>query len=532
MKCKNCGKQVIEGSKFCQFCGSAISSQEEKNAEEFNENAASEENLDVKEKIEPEAKSVVSEENSEAKEEEVKVDKNNDSSINETKRKKGIMFGGIALVLLIIILRTILAPTKINLNKLLTVNYNGYDGIGTVSYSIDRTEFRKKYAKKVKLKSSAKRELEKSMMGFASFMSDEDIAELALDYASGSFDKINNLSNGDTVKFTWNCDDEELEKYFKCKFVYKDIEETVEGLEQVQQVNPFDFIDVSFDGTSPNGVAIIEKKDTDIPLISNINFVVENNNKLKNGEKVTIKVANSGSSDSKLYAERYGMIPVPTTKEYDVEGLYSYIESASSISDDNMQLMQNEAEDKFNAIWAQNVGEYETLNSLEYIGDYVLMGKENHNVEHNYVYLVYKYNAGMDFSNSNGSFNENRNVYWYCGFPNVSINEDGDIHFDSSNLIIPNKSVEVNSGISTGWWSTASWKFTGYESLDSLYMNLVTANLDNYTCEENVMDTVAEESTEEVAEEAVEEAVEEAAEEEAVEEEAVEETLEESAEVA
>lgn len=52
----------------------------------------------------------------------------------------------------------------------------------------------------------------------------------------------------------------------------------------------------------------------------------------------------------------------------------------------------------------------------------------------------------------------------------------------------------VDSGIKSGWWSTKTWYYYGYESLENLYKAVVTSNMDLYNHEDNMDESVAPES--------------------------------------
>lgn len=50
------------------------------------------------------------------------------------------------------------------------------------------------------------------------------------------------LSNGDVVKFVWSGNASEFEKKYNVKLVYSDITQTVEGLKEGKEINPFDYV--------------------------------------------------------------------------------------------------------------------------------------------------------------------------------------------------------------------------------------------------------------------------------------------------
>jgi hypothetical protein len=55
--------------------------------------------------------------------------------------------------------------------------------------------------------------------------------------------------------------------------------------------------------------------------------------------------------------------------------------------------------------------------------------------------------------------------------------------------------------VSTGWFSTKSWYYYGYQTLDELYKTVVTSNIDSYNHEDNVSDSGASATVSEVSEE-------------------------------
>ena len=59
------------------------------------------------------------------------------------------------------------------------------------------------------------------------------------------------------------------------------------------------------------------------------------------------------------------------------------------------------------------------------------------------------------------------------------LNGDGTVKFDVLSYNTPDSGVSINNG---------SWYYTGYDSLDALYKNVVTARLDYYNHEDNVED--------------------------------------------
>ncbi len=214
------------------------------------------------------AGAAVAEKASELKE---KAETETDKKIKEIKAKKQVkdnakaenagknnsaLFVGVAVVLILLVLASFFAllprNTKVNLDKYVTVSFDGYDGYGKALVKFDKDAYLKDYKKKIKLKKSG------------NFLQDSltknyGAAELLYDfYVDGNW-KIEGdssdgkLKNGETVKLSWGFNQEELEEQFKVKFTSKGTEFKVEGLKDVQLFDAFKDFDYKFTGISPEG---------------------------------------------------------------------------------------------------------------------------------------------------------------------------------------------------------------------------------------------------------------------------------------
>ena len=140
-------------------------------------------------------------------------------------------------------------------------------------------------------------------------------------------DKEKNLSNGDEVKVTVSVDEDTTDKLNGGEkvFTVKDLEEPKKLTSQDVEDN----LDIEFAGANGRGEAISIYNLFDSGLGA-INFEVENNGKLNNGEDAKIILENDDVEDDLL---RYGYVLAddfqPTVK---VEGLYNIAEKATDIA--------------------------------------------------------------------------------------------------------------------------------------------------------------------------------------------------------
>lgn len=99
------------------------------------------------------------------------------------------------------------------------------------------------------------------------------------------------------------------------------------------QINPFDYIEVSFKGADGDGEAVLEtlnvSEDVDI---NRVRFDISKDDKLLQGETITIQA----SSDVYRLSE--------VTKTYTVEGLDEYLKELENLSDEALELIHTRTE--------------------------------------------------------------------------------------------------------------------------------------------------------------------------------------------
>ena len=452
------------------------------------------------------AGAAVAEKASELKE---KAETETDKKIKEIKAKKQVkdnanaenagknnsaLFVGVAVVLILLVLASFFAllprKTKVNLDKYVTVSFDGYDGYGKALVKFDKDAYLKDYKKKIKLKKSG------------NFLQDSltknyGAAELLYDfYVDGNW-KIEGdssdgkLKNGETVKLSWGFNQEELEEQFKVKFSSKGTEFKVEGLKDVQLFDAFKDFDYKFTGISPEGA--VEWKGTgDMDGSKGYYFTVEPSMDLKNGDKVKVKIE---PANPESVIQKYGIAPKETEKEITVEGLPSYVEKADAISDSLLQDMQKEITDKIQSQLASQ-GEEVSFVGAEYLGYYFLTSKSANAFEHNIMFPVMKVNVQINIPDK--SYNAQHSYYFTGAFTNLMDEGSGKVTVDLNDMDIPYHYATIDTGV-VSWFSTVKFNFSGFEDLNSLRNQCVSQKLDKYTVEETVKDPAAQ-STESGAE--------------------------------
>ena len=347
--------------------------------------------------------------------------------------------------------------TTIDLQDYLTYEFTGVNGYGEIDYRIQSDSMMDDNLDAFGISGNSDAEI---LSGIDTYM---DVANL-----HGSWDKKENLSNGDNVVFTWDEDTvHTIEEKYHVKLKDDAIKATVEGLQDVETYDAFQGLKVSFDGYAPSGTVSLDNTECGI---SSLEYTAKPSDHLKNGDKVTVTVTVPEDC-----AKQYGKVPKEVSKEYTVSGLDGFVTSAADIPEDIMNAMKKQAEDTLKSWFAQSAGENEKLDSMTYVGNYFLTEKDGavksfwYSSDSNAIYLIYK----TDYVDEG----ENVSGYWYCCFKNIKILADGTYSVDTSSYRTPST------------WDTKiseDHHYPGYPDVTSLFNHCVTENIESYNYEDNV----------------------------------------------
>lgn len=386
-------------------------------------------------------------------------------------------------------------PT-VNLNKYITLSAEGYNSIGTLDVEFDTDKLEKDYGKKIaKNFQKAMKNHEEDTYGLSNLagsLYEGGETSLFVTYcADGSADKTRNLSNGDVVTYTWDGVNEqtkkEAEELFGVKIKCSDVTYKVSGLTAVNTFDAFDGVEVEFNGISPDGSATVNTLPT-AEAAKGLYYTLDEQYNLANGDTVTVTV-HSNRDDFSDCIEKYGAIPAATEKTYTVEGLNEYVTDSDGLTDSVLVSLQNQAEDVLNAYIAKSWdSECVTLKGMSYLGYYILTpkNKDNYGVSQDVIILPYQVTSHNHFEDDKGQvYDADVSYYWYIAFRNVSKDADGNIAGGLDDYYTANASFDVKTGLDDGW-GEKYWSYDGYQTLDELYSNAVTQNVEDYNHQDNV----------------------------------------------
>lgn len=492
MRCRVCGSNNEDGSKFCWNCGNKLTEQSETRSSSVNQPGIQQNSGDVQhnqvgtppKQVRMPQRQVPPggfdwENGKKMAEERLQKGKNiADGCVGQLKRvaenqtitdklkkisKKtwGIIGACVALVLVLLIVIALHKPT-VNLNDYLKVTYGGYDGGGVAYTEIDWNSMKEDFENKISYKRG---------MAQTGGMTPIDII---MEYTNANIEgKNEKLSNGDKVSYTWKVDKDAIAKLIKCKIKYSDGSKKVSGLKEMELFDPFKNLKVTFSGVEPNGEADIEYNGD---MLSEYDFTCDKTSGLKNGDKIKISL----TEDAGYYVDQYNKAPSVLEKEYKVKNLGKYLSKIKEVDTDGMNSARAKAQKSISDMvdyWSEDV----TLDKVSYAGDYLQVAKDSDDYTKNYYSVIYQINAHIQ---PDGGQRKDVVSYYSMKFENVIVGGDGKCEIDLDEYDVPydDFSVEVTSGD----LSSGSYSFDGYQTLEELKKNYVDEVADEFDCEWDV----------------------------------------------
>lgn len=487
MICVHCGRDIPNGTKFCPFCGQPVAADRPAGQPAFN--------IQPGANVQPPQQPPVMGAQQPVGGQPAAATATVTPKAPIDPKKLAVPVAVAAVVVVGGVLIATHKPT-VNLNKYITLSAEGYNSIGTLDVEFDTDKLEKDYGKKIaKNFQKAMKNHEEDTYGLSNLagsLYEGGETSLFVTYcADGSADKTRNLSNGDVVTYTWDGVNEqtkkEAEELFGVKIKCSDVTYKVSGLTAVNTFDAFDGVEVEFNGISPDGSATVNTLPT-AEAAKGLYYTLDEQYNLANGDTVTVTV-HSNRDDFSDCIEKYGAIPAATEKTYTLEGLKEYITSTDGLTDSVLVSLQNQAEDVLNAYIAKSWdSECVTLKGMSYLGYYILTpkNKDNYGVSQDVIILPYQVTSHNHFEDDKGQvYDADVSYYWYIAFRNVSKDADGNIAGGLDDYYTANASFDVKTGLDDGWWEKY-WSYDGYQTLDELYSNAVTRNVEDYNHQDNV----------------------------------------------
>lgn len=377
-----------------------------------------------------------------------------------SKKAIGSIAGAAAVVIVLVLIAVTRRPT-IELDDYAEFHVSGYDGYGSIMVSAD---------------------LEQMIEDHADIFSDADPEDDdwgSLGDTLWAYEDANNaisltvdgnasdLSNGDTVTCIWDIPEsaqDAFEKKYHCRLKYSDIDYEVTGLEEIEEVDPFDeaYFTIEYSGMGPEGRASVTNTE-----YHDISYEISPSSGLSNGDTVTITATMTEEENVT------GFTLSKTSADFMVEGLDSYVSDLSQIPDDYLAQMEAQSQDEMKSEVSSDWDNPEWFQSMEYIGSYLALQKPGTTLffsDENTVYMIYKVTA----DSPQGTIT----YYTYAAYGDVVIYADGTCYTDLVRVDMPNKYE--------GSFEIGDYEYVGYQTLDRLYNQVLAPLLDKYTVTDNI----------------------------------------------
>ena len=395
----------------------------------------------------------------------------------EKKHSAPIVLIAILLIFLVFALGYAVFPrkTKVNLDKYISVDFTGYDGYGKADVHFDSEAFLKDYRKKIKLKKKGDLLTSAVMEGYTpeAFLNDYYLSgNWKLDGVDGKY------KNGDKVHLSWKIDKDKIEETFRVKIKDAGKEFEVKGLDKVEKFDAFENLSIEYSGTAPNGMADLEGKGI-MDGSKGLYFSADKMDGLSNGDEITVKIEPENALEA--FIQKTGKAPKETEKQFKVEGLPAYIDSASAINEENLNNIKSEMEDNIKSSVAKE-GDSVQLISTEYQGYYFLKAKNKNYGIQNVFYPVYKVTVRITLPSK--GFVQDYSYYVSASLQNIMDEGNGKVTIDTTDMDTVYHTFEIDTD--PGNWLSNRFYLDGFESLDSLRKEVVTKQLSNFKVEEKI----------------------------------------------
>ena len=312
------------------------------------------------------------------------------------KSKKGLIIGicaAVAVVAAIVVL-IVLDPfggTKLDLGSYASVSYSGGNTRASAWLELDRLQIFEDIIADKKLDSSGINYdtgfIPDELMPYAQFV--DDIRVFACEDPDGAWIEVTNdafrgmdgsgLSNGD--RFTIQIEaPEEQAKELEIKAPVFTKEFTVEALPDMASYDPFDLVDIVFDGVSGSASLNIEVKPEYEDIINYWDFEADTEYDLSNGD--VIKITFDYDPDY------FDFIPTSTEKTITVEGLPFYITKFEQIDKATLSALQTAALEKLKESTAMIKDA--SFSDPEYYGYFLNSAPKPDMYDNNELYLIYR----------------------------------------------------------------------------------------------------------------------------------------------
>ncbi len=374
------------------------------------------------------------------------------------KKLIGIIIAVVVVVIAIIVAAVIIIKNvqhkreierkTVNLEEYIEVTFSGYDTMGTADAQINYDDF---YEAVIKAMGKEVRSASSNVVAKA---------QSVYYTTSVNLDNYSELSNGDKVTVDIKYDEEVIDDA-DIIISFEPYEVEVEGLEEVREVDIFDYAEVTFSGMDGSAHVSVNNTATEEGLNSVWFDISDNSWELSIGDTVTVTV---GDYYEEMLLENYGIKLASLSKEYTMteDDVDQYIYQLSDISDELMDTLKASALDEIEDQYSYSSGL--ELSDTEYYGSYLVYDDESR-YGGNILYIIYTATLTVDDEDV-----EPMTVYIPVQLDSIIRRADGTQEADDTWYYVCGYTYIENTWLS----------FEGYDSEETMFKELIADDVDSY----------------------------------------------------
>lgn len=466
MRCRKCGHPLDDDARFCTNCGTKV----DRSKDFYEKDLAEEKQSDTEILDKDEIKQ--NEDNFSYEDQEIIEDDENvdyleeetfDREVEDGTKAKGSNKGlrNIIIILLVLLLGIFSykyvksRPQKIDVSYYYDIELEGVDGFARANLVFDKDKFL----------ADNKGKIGSRILSNKDEPYDEYLAEIIENMAPAELDKYENIANGDELTVTYTIPEDQkldVEEKYKVEFVDPQSETvTIEGLDEVGEFDPFDYVDVSVEGIYPNNYLNIKVKDDAPEEMNFVNISADKESKIQKGD--TIKLVAEANNDT--LSQNYGKKVSTTEKDITIDDVPSFLADVSNLPEEDLASLKDAAKEKLAEMSLPNGV---SLNDAKYVGE-VLSYKENSGNE---LYLLYEITVAEDIEGHKGKFT----FYNAVDFSDVTIGSDN--LYSYMDMLYQNASHKFTKEGST---KRESLPYNAFYNVDEILQEIKTDKDKTYT---------------------------------------------------
>lgn len=320
---------------------------------------------------------------------------------------------------------------EVDLSNYINVTYTGDNASASPSASLDTTKLLNDFASQIQY---INKDRKNDQYGSAANQFVEELASAT----TFQFSKDSNLSNGEEITVVANVSDPSLADDYNVLFASTMKSVIVDGLNVEESIDPFNYIDINFQGEDPN-ISLTTSLTEDAPeYMSQLEIMPSKTSELKAGEEVNITINLNEEEIFNNYQVRLSpldkTITVPgepsdqSDEEEDKEAGESrdgYIASVDNLSEDLLNILKTNAGTLIKETFNERT--FTQIESMNYLG--AITGTDSNSEDlKNRVMLVYEIKANEDYE---GLYKNQYTYYSFVEYQNVKGEKDQDGKFYS-----------------------------------------------------------------------------------------------------